>query len=105
MEGPRSLSFPGWLAGGSAGVHYHLRFDLRLEEPDCRFFGEERLEFEVQQEGVQQVTLNCRELNVREAFVGQPHLQAGAEPRRATIEPHPNTESVTLHLSGSYASN
>jgi aminopeptidase N len=82
-------------------VHYHLRFDLRLEEPACRFLGEERLEFEVQQAGEQDVTLNCRELNLREAFVSQPHLH-GAEPRRATIEPHPSTESVTLRLSGSW---
>jgi hypothetical protein len=82
-------------------VHYHLKFDLRLGEPECPSFdGEERLEFVVRDGlGVQEVTLNCRALSVREAFVGQPHH--GSELRAvAAIEPDPATETLTLRFAG-----
>jgi hypothetical protein len=82
-------------------VHYYLRFDLRLDEPECPFRGEVRMEFVVPHtaEGVCEVELNCRGLNVQSALVGQTHTACDLRPV-AAIEAHPDQETIAFRFSG-----
>jgi aminopeptidase N len=84
---------------GGAAVQYYLRFDLRLDEPECPYRGEVRMEFGVphQGEGVREVELNCRGLNVRSAHVGQTHTACDLPV--AEIEDHPDQETIAFRFS------